>query len=71
MTTPDRPPSKPWRVYGARGMSEDYRSQRAAYEAVSVITRGGNPAKVYHWEDGTWRLFERIDPVTTDPDSEI
>jgi hypothetical protein len=68
--TADRAPSKPWRVYGTRGISEDYRSQRAAYEAVGVITRGGNRAKVYHWESGSWILFERIDPVTTDPDTE-
>jgi hypothetical protein len=65
-----RPPSKPWRVYGTRSYPDHYRSQRAAYEAVGVITRGGNPAKVYHWESGSWILFERIDPVTTDPDTE-
>lgn len=68
-----RPPAKPWRVYGSRGLSEDYRSQRAAYEAVAVITAMGHAAKVYHWEAGTavgpdrghgsWRYYERIEPA--------
>jgi hypothetical protein len=55
-----RPPSKPWRVYGARGISVDYRSQRAAYEAVKSITNAGVTARVWHWEDGRWVLFEKI-----------
>jgi hypothetical protein len=57
----DRKPSKPWRVYGDRGISEDYRSQRAAYDAVGMLTRLGHTAKVYQWEDGSWRLYERIE----------
>jgi hypothetical protein len=60
-----RGPAKRWRVYGPRGISEDYRSERAAYEAVATIVRLGNWAKVYHWEPspggGSWKLFERID----------
>lgn len=62
-------PAKPWRVYGARGMSTDYRGQRGAYDAVGVITRGGNTAKVYHWEDGRWARYEVIEPVLP-PDAE-
>ena len=53
-------PSKPWRVYGARGISTDHRSQRAAYEQVTAQTRLGVRSKVYHWEDGSWRLYEVI-----------
>ena len=57
-----RPPSKPWRVYGARGISTDFRGQRAAYDAVNTITKAGNKATVYHWEDGRWVKYEVIDP---------
>jgi hypothetical protein len=76
-TTATRKPAKPWRVYGARGLSTDHRSQRAAYEAVKAITTGVGAcaAKVYHWEAGTavgsdrgngsWRYYERIDPPET------
>jgi hypothetical protein len=62
--TEARKPSKPWRVYGARGMSEDYRGQRAAYDAVNTITRLGSKATVYHWEHGSWRKYEVIEPET-------
>ena len=55
-----RPPAKPWRVYGARGMGTDYRSQRSAYEAVKVIVGLGVTAKVYHWEEGRWIRYEEI-----------
>ncbi len=57
-----RAPSKKWRVYGARGISEDYRSERAAYEAVATITRLGSQARVYHWGNGSWNLYEKIEP---------
>ena len=59
----DRKPSKPWRVYGARGISNDHRSERAAYDEVQTLLRNGTKATVYHWEDGSWRLYERIDPA--------
>ena len=58
-----RPPAKKWRVYGARGLSTDYRSQRAAYDAVASITNAGTKARVWHWEDGSWRLYEQIEPA--------
>jgi len=63
-----RPPSKPWRVYGARGISTDYRSKRSAYEAVESIAGSGirpgtSQAKVYHWESGSWRLYEIVEPI--------
>jgi hypothetical protein len=61
MTT--RPPSKPWRVYGARGLSADYGSQRAAYDAVASITSAGVTAKVFHWVSGTWVIYEICEPV--------
>jgi hypothetical protein len=57
----DRAPYKPWRVYGARGMSTDFRSQRTAYEYVSGLTQKfSTAATVYHWERGSWRLYERV-----------
>jgi hypothetical protein len=59
----DRPPAKKWRVYGARAISVDYRSQRAAYEAVGVVTRAGNAARVHHWQDGSWVLHEHVEPA--------
>lgn len=59
----DRPPSKRWRVYGARGISEDFRSERAAYDQVQTLLRNGTKATVYHWEQGGWVLYERIDPA--------
>jgi hypothetical protein len=58
----DRPPARKWRVYGARGISEDYRSQRAAYDAVKVIVTAGTRARVYHWEDGRWVRYEDVEP---------
>ena len=59
------PPSKPWRVYGPREFSTDHRSQRAAYERVKSLTRHlGTKATVNHWEDGSWKLYERVEPST-------
>ena len=58
----DRPPTRKWRVY-FRGISADYRSQRAAYDAVRTATTLGTKTKVYHWEEGSWRLYERIEPA--------
>ncbi|MFI7042602.1 hypothetical protein ACIBI0_38495 [Microbispora rosea] len=55
-------PAKTWRVYGARGISQDFRSQRAAYEDVRAVVATGAEAKVYHWEDGAWRLYETVKP---------
>lgn len=60
-------PAKKWRVYGARGISIDFRSQRAAYEDVKAIVAGGVAAKVYHWEGGAWQLYERIQPPGVSP----
>jgi hypothetical protein len=58
--TPDRPPAKSWRVYGARGLSTDYRSQRSAYEAVKTLTGMKVPVRVWHWENDSWRLYEKF-----------
>ena len=57
----ERKPSKPWRVYGARGLSTDYRGQRGAYDAVSSLTKAGTRATVYHWEEGRWVKYEVIE----------
>ena len=60
----DRPPAKLWRVYGPRSFSTDHRSQRAAYERVRAVTKNlGTTAVVYHWQDGSWLLHERIEPA--------
>jgi hypothetical protein len=66
--TATRPPSKPWRVYGARGISDDYTSKRSAYEAVeSIAGCGTRPgicrARVWHWEVGSWKLHETVEPI--------
>jgi hypothetical protein len=57
-------PAKPWRVYGRGPASTDHRSQRAAYEAVETITKMGGRARVYHWEAGSWGLYEVIEAAT-------
>ena len=57
-----RAPARRWRVYGPRGLSIDYRSERAAYERVNGLTRNlGTAAKVYHWQDGSWTFYELIE----------
>ena len=64
MTTIAKRPSKPWRVCWKGPNSADYRSQNAAYDAVASITRiPGLGADVHHWENGSWRLYERIAPT--------
>jgi hypothetical protein len=62
-----RPPSKPWRVYVADGESSaDYRSERAAYVAVKDWQDAGVTVRsVWRWENGDWRLYERITPERT------
>ena len=61
-------PAKPWRVYGPGSFSTDHRSQRAAYERVNGVTRKlGSKAKVYHWDEGSWRLYEVVEaPASTE-----
>lgn len=60
-----RPPSNRWRISGVRGAGNlHYRSERAAYDAVEIFVAGGEKVTVYHWEDGSWKLYERIDPPT-------
>ena len=65
-----KPPSKPWRVYVADGQSSaDYRSERAAYAAVKDWRDAGiTVRRVEHWENGEWRLYERIDPESPAPE---
>jgi hypothetical protein len=57
-------PAKPWRVYGDR-LSNDYRSQSAAYEEAGRLSRCGVIATVYHWENGSWQRYEVIEPQDT------
>lgn len=63
-------PAKPWSVDGPadHGDGERYRSQAAAYEAVAELTGFGHKATVYHWQDGSWRLYERVEvaPAATE-----
>ena len=58
-------PSKPWRVDPTRGVGWGYyfRSQSLAYDKVQHLTAKGETATVYQWENGDWRLYERIEPV--------
>lgn len=69
MSTPrTRAPSKPWRVDPARGAGWGYyfRSQPAAYEKVQKLSAKGETATVYHWEGGSWRLYEHCEPIGED-----
>ena len=70
-TALERPPYKRWRVTNpVTAVPVDCRAQRVAYQVARDFLDSGMPCAVLHWEDGQWRLFERIDPVTTDPDTE-
>lgn len=57
-------PAKPWRVYGSN-LPEDYRSEKGAYEAAAELVRWGHAATVWHWADGAWQLYERVEPNET------
>ena len=65
-----RRPSKPWRVSGPNPLAEHYRSESAAYDAVRELNGWGHAAVVEHWEDGKWRLYERVEPVPPHPEEE-
>jgi len=67
-----RTPSKPWRVDPTRGVGWGYyfRSQPTAYGKVQALTAKGETATVYHWENGDWRLCERVEPVPDEPPKE-
>jgi len=54
-------PSKRWRVISS-GVVTDYRSENAAYEVVRDLAKAAARVRVEHWEDGHWRLYERIKP---------
>ena len=63
-------PAKPWRVDSPFDRHQDgraFRGQSAAYDAVAEMTRAGRRATVFHWEDGSWRLYEVIEaPAATE-----
>jgi hypothetical protein len=63
-------PGKPWRVYGVNNLSEDYRSEKGAYEAVRELSGFGHPATVWHWEEGGWRLYDQVDPPAPSAEKE-
>ena len=46
-------PSRQWRVE-SDGVSADYRSPGAAYEAARSAARTGARVRVLHWEHGSW-----------------
>jgi hypothetical protein len=61
-------PSKRWRVSSPDGLSVDCRTMAAAYVQVAKLTQKMRlRAAVEHWEDGAWRLYERVEPVTDQP----
>jgi len=60
-------PAKKWRVSWGPSNATDYPSQPKAYEALTEWT---GRATVYHWKDGQWRLYERIEPATDTAGSE-
>ena len=62
MTPTERPPSKPWRVRLAGGGYQDFRSERAAYEAAQVVVDSGFKTTIRHWEDGRWARYETFEP---------
>ena len=60
MTETRRPPSKPWRVQRVGSIYEDFRSQPRAYAVAADLSSLGIELKVWHWENGDWRLYEHI-----------
>lgn len=56
-----RPPTKRWQVR-TPGACEDRRSEKGAYDLALGLARNLLHAEVWHWEDGRWRLYERIEP---------
>lgn len=62
VTPTERPPSKRWRVRLSGGGYQDFRSERAAYEAAQVIVGSGFKTTIRHWEDGRWIRFDELEP---------
>jgi predicted RecB family nuclease len=70
-----RKPSKPWRVLLSRpggSTRTDYRSSYDAYQDVvserQKTERGETEVtaiQVHQWINGTWHLYERINPEVT------
>ena len=57
-------PAKRWRVTTS-GSSDDYTSERKAYDRVNAFAAIGTAAiglrvTVHHFEDGRWVLYERV-----------
>lgn len=56
-------PYKPWRITNsASGEVQERRGEMPAYACVGGIVANGGAAKIEHWEDGRWVLFEIICP---------
>ena len=62
----DYRPVKCWRVSWKGANSADYRSKRGAYNAVKSLTDRRLTVTVHRWENGSWRLYERCEPVQED-----
>lgn len=58
----DRPPAKRWQVRTPTSC-EDRRSQKGAYELALGLANALLSSEVWHWEDGSWRLYERVEPA--------
>ena len=56
-------PDKPWQVRSAGYSTWHYRSRWAMRRDVREII-WDSAAEIWHWEDGAWRLYERIEPET-------
>lgn len=57
-----RPPYKRWRVAVEGKQGVPFRGQIAAYEYARDLATYGEAIIVHHWENGDWRLHERIEP---------
>lgn len=70
MVMTSRKPSKPWRVeaYAPELVAKTFRGQSAAYEHVQAHLADGWRASVWHWEEGRWCLYERLEPDGSDTD---
>lgn len=69
MTTPRKPPTKKWRVYGPRGiipgLGRDLRSEPEAMRAVARWNSSGYAATLQKWDNdkGLWRTVKVFQPT--------
>ena len=53
-------PAKPWRVYGSNNLSGDYEGLDAAQDAAKELNGWNHAARIEHWENGGWHLFQNV-----------